>query len=126
MRYLREPKAGRVDEVFYVQEQILLRKSSASSTYDERDSLPFFSAVQSEACQKKDWKSHKYNCSLLPLGTLTRRVSLSDQSQQQLDTDVERVSELLLAWRDAYEPMINLNGRNSTARIPEDDSILGM
>ncbi|TCD59961.1 hypothetical protein EIP91_011002 [Steccherinum ochraceum] len=58
----------------------------------------------SVACQNKGWKTHKYDCSLLPIGTLAIKQPLETSAQAQLDAEVQRVSEVLRTWADACDP----------------------
>ncbi|KAH8099891.1 hypothetical protein BXZ70DRAFT_225220 [Cristinia sonorae] len=81
----------------------------------------------SERCQLKDWKSRKFDCSLLPIGTLEYRTALSDDAQAQLDAEVQRVSELLYAWEQACEEYTEGSQNSAVAlskvSLPEDQLI---
>ncbi|KZW01579.1 hypothetical protein EXIGLDRAFT_830040 [Exidia glandulosa HHB12029] len=57
----------------------------------------------SVACQKKDWKKHKHNCSPLPVGELEYLPAVDAEKAQELTAEVQRVANVLHQWELAYD-----------------------
>jgi hypothetical protein len=56
--------------------------------------------IQSITCQRKDWKEHKLNCSVLPDGVLTPAVI---EPKDELESEVRRVLDLLNGIQDSWK-----------------------
>ncbi|THH28514.1 hypothetical protein EUX98_g5666 [Antrodiella citrinella] len=109
-RLNRIPPAYDKCELCYREEEdgITLKRCSTCKT-------KFYCSMR---CQNKDWKKHKFECSLLPLGTLVYREPLDASGQAVLDGEVQRVSDVLQTWIDAYDAH---DDAKLTTPLPEDD-----
>ena len=119
------------EEVFNVQECILLCMCHSFS----QEAVAWLTSsllltCQSQACQLKHWKKHKFHCSLLPIGNLAYVEAVDADSYAKIESEVQRVSEVLQTWMDAYEPYIKEEEQNKNidkrrVALPEDKLIKG-
>ncbi|KAF9454317.1 hypothetical protein P691DRAFT_809871 [Macrolepiota fuliginosa MF-IS2] len=58
----------------------------------------------SELCQKKEWKRHKFNCSLFPAEGLKPAVI---PITKELVTEIQRVDLILKTWLDKFSELTN-------------------
>lgn len=85
-----------------MQKPFLLRQfleSFLPSRYLHQDS-------QSSRCQKKDWKAHQYDCSLLPVDLSPAIIEYDAEHM----TEISRVAGLLEQWMEAYKPFQDVAG----------------
>ncbi|KZW01593.1 hypothetical protein EXIGLDRAFT_760796 [Exidia glandulosa HHB12029] len=57
----------------------------------------------SVACQRKAWKQHKHNCSLLPIKELEYPEVLDATKAQEMASEVQRVADVLYKWELASQ-----------------------
>lgn len=56
--------------------------------------------TQRPACQRKDWKKHKLNCSLRPDGPLP---PANFEDTEELDSEVDRVKQIVKSVYDEWK-----------------------
>jgi len=67
---------------------------------------------QSQACQRKDWHTHKFNCSLLPPDGLSP-AQFEDGEREELGAEAGRVSGLLIQWMKAFSARKEQGGKEN-------------
>jgi hypothetical protein len=80
--------------------------------------------TQSQTCQSKDWKTHKFNCSLLPSEGLGEA---HFEDREELAVEAGRVSDFMKRWLDVahkYDESQDTDKLGS-ARLPEAHEIAG-
>ena len=95
--------------------------------YDIRVLL-IVSAYQSKACQKRDWPTHKFNCSLLPPDGLSP-AQFEDDEREELRAEADRVASLLKQWMKAYEACEGQSAKEKNENggcLPEARAIAGL
>lgn len=78
---------------------------------------------KSQVCQTKDWRAHKYNCSVLPPGGL---LPAEIEDQVELHAEVARLTKLLIGWNNAHADDESAStDKFSSSKIPEARLIAG-
>lgn len=80
--------------------------------------------MQSRACQRKDWKKHKYECSPLPIGQLSWPVAVAPEQADELEAEVRRVASILGTWENAFKPHFQ-DTTWEVSQLPENRLISG-
>ena len=83
-----------------LQKSVLLRTLFRDSLDLSSTSSVTYPTFQSVKCQKKDWNSHKANCSLCPSGEIP---DPDIPITEERDLEVERVANIVQSIMEAFK-----------------------